>query len=121
MVVVLSAMSGQTDRLLGMAAEMQEIPDPREMDMLVSTGEQVTIALFAMAVKAAGSDAISLLGDQVHIHTDAMHTKARIESIAQLALRSGGNVYVNGQLVVFAAHQNGHGQGDVHTSTNAYA
>ncbi|RWX50854.1 Amino acid kinase family protein, partial [Candidatus Electrothrix marina] len=71
MVVVLSAMSGQTDKLLGLAADMQDMPDPREMDMLLSTGEQVTIALFAMAVKAAGSDAISLLGDQVHIHTEA--------------------------------------------------
>ncbi len=81
MVVVLSAMSGQTDKLLGMAKEMQKIPDPREMDMLLSTGEQVTISLFAMAVKAAGSDAVSLLGDQVHIHTDAMHTKARIREI----------------------------------------
>ncbi|MCI5211100.1 MAG: aspartate kinase, partial [Candidatus Electrothrix sp. ATG2] len=81
MVVVLSAMSGQTDRLLSMAAEMQEMPDLREMDMLVSTGEQVTIALFAMAVKAAGSDAVSLLGDQVRIQTDSMHTKARIKEI----------------------------------------
>ncbi len=81
MVVVLSAMSGQTDKLLGMAKKMQKIPDPREMDMLLSTGEQVTISLFAMAVKTAGSDAVSLLGDQVHIHTDAMHTKARIRDI----------------------------------------
>ena len=80
-VVVLSAMSGQTDKLLSMAAEMQEIPDQREMDMLVSTGEQVTIALFAMAIKAAGSDAVSLLGDQVRILTDDMHTKARIKEI----------------------------------------
>jgi len=78
MVVVLSAMSGETDRLLGLAADIQEIPDLREMDMLVSTGEQVTIALFAMAVKEAGSDAVSLLGDQVRIRTDAKHTKARI-------------------------------------------
>ncbi len=80
-VVVLSAMSGQTDKLLGMAADVQEIPDLREMDMLLSTGEQVTIALFAMAVKAAGGDAVSLLGDQVCIQTDAMHTKARIKKI----------------------------------------
>ena len=80
-VVVLSAMSGETDRLLGLAGEIQEIPDQREMDMLVSTGEQVTIALFAMAVKALGSDAVSLLGDQVRIHTDNRHTRARIREI----------------------------------------
>lgn len=80
-VVVLSAMSGETDRLLGLAGDIQEIPDLREMDMLLSTGEQVTISLFAMAVKAAGSDAVSLLGDQVRIHTDDMHTKARIREI----------------------------------------
>ena len=81
MVVVLSAMSGETDRLIGMAHEMQAIPDPRELDALVSTGEQVTVSLFAMAVKAAGSDAVSLLGDQVAIRTDHMHTRARIADI----------------------------------------
>lgn len=81
MVVVLSAMSGETDRLTAFAHEVQEIPDRREMDMLLSTGEQVTISLFAMAVKEAGSDAVSLLGDQVSIRTDKMHTRARIKSI----------------------------------------
>ncbi len=80
-VVVLSAMSGQTDKLLGFAADVQKIPDLREMDMLLSTGEQVTISLFAMAVKAAGSDAISLRGDQVRILTDDQHTRARIREI----------------------------------------
>ncbi len=80
-VVVLSAMSGETDRLTGFAGDIQKIPNQREMDMLLSTGEQVTIALFAMAVKAAGGDAVSLLGDQVAIHTDNMHTRARIMGI----------------------------------------
>jgi aspartate kinase len=80
-VVVLSAMSGETDRLTGFARDIHEIPNQREMDMLLSTGEQVTIALFAMAVKAAGGDAVSLLGDQVAIHTDNMHTRARIRDI----------------------------------------
>ena len=80
-VVVLSAMSGQTNLLEEYAADIQEIPDPRERDMLLSSGEQITIALFAMAVKAAGSDAISLLGDQVAIRTDKIHTKARIREI----------------------------------------
>ncbi|NLB05534.1 MAG: aspartate kinase, partial [Desulfobulbaceae bacterium] len=67
MVVVLSAMSGETDRLIGLAQAMQPIPDPREMDMLLATGEQASVALFAMAVKAAGGEAVSLLGDQVAI------------------------------------------------------
>src|SRR5690242_668347 len=77
MVVVLSAMSGETDRLTGLAHAIQRIPDLREMDMLLATGEQISVALFAMAVKEAGVDAVSLLGDQVAIHTDTMHTKAR--------------------------------------------
>ncbi|MEJ2689368.1 MAG: aspartate kinase, partial [Deltaproteobacteria bacterium] len=81
MVVVLSAMAGETNRFVDLANQMQTIPDPREMDVLLSTGEQVTIALFAMAVKEAGFDAVSLLGDQVKITTDRMHTKARIKNI----------------------------------------
>ncbi|MCI5149167.1 MAG: aspartate kinase [Candidatus Electrothrix sp. MAN1_4] len=112
MVVVLSAMSGQTDKLLGMAAEMQEMPDPREMDMLLSTGEQVTISLFAMAVKAAGSDAISLLGDQVHIHTDAMHTKARIKDIDTELIQKHLD---EGKVVVIAGFQGVDDDGDITT------
>ncbi len=81
MVVVLSAMSGETNRLTDFATEMQDIPDRREMDVLLSSGEQVTVSLFAMAVKALGDDCISFLGDQVKINTDTSHTKARIESI----------------------------------------
>ncbi|NOX26529.1 MAG: aspartate kinase [Deltaproteobacteria bacterium] len=81
MVVVLSAMAGETNRFIDMARQIQESPDEREMDVLLASGEQVTIALFAMAVKAAGYDAVSLLGDQVKIITDGMHTKARIKSI----------------------------------------
>lgn len=81
MVVVLSAMSGETDRLTGLAQSIQRRPSGREMDMILSTGEQVTIALFAMAVKERGIDAVALLGDQVSIHTDNTHTKARIQKI----------------------------------------
>ncbi|MGB5684833.1 MAG: aspartate kinase, partial [Candidatus Electrothrix sp.] len=112
MVVVLSAMSGQTDKLLGLAAEMQDMPDLREMDMLLSTGEQVTIALFAMAVKAAGSDAISLLGDQVHIHTDAMHTKARIKEIDTELMQKHLDA---GKVVVVAGFQGVDDNGDITT------
>jgi aspartate kinase len=81
MVVVLSAMAGETNRLVDLANQVQKLPDPREMDVLLASGEQVTIALFAMAVKEAGFDAVSLLGDQVKINTDQMHTRARITSI----------------------------------------
>ena len=80
-VVVLSAMAGETNRFIELASQVQEVPDPREMDVLMASGEQVTVALFAMAVKASGFDAISMLGDQVKILTDARHTKARIQSI----------------------------------------
>ncbi len=81
MVVVLSAMAGETNRFVDLAHQMQKMPDPREYDVLLSTGEQVTVALFAMAIKEAGFDSVSLLGDQVKIRTDSMHTKARIVSI----------------------------------------
>lgn len=81
MVVVLSAMAGETNRFVDLAQRMQAMPDPREMDVLLASGEQVTVALFAMAVKDEGHEAISLLGDQVKILTDRVHTKARIKSI----------------------------------------
>ncbi len=112
MVVVLSAMSGETDRLTSYALEMQEIPNRREMDMLLSTGEQVTIALFAMAVKAAGHDAISLLGDQVAIRTDNLHTKARIKSIDTDLIRRHLDA---GRVVTIAGFQGVTKDGDITT------
>ena len=111
-VVVLSAMSGETDRLLGLAADLQEIPDLREMDMLLSTGEQVTISLFAMAMKATGSDAVSLLGDQVRIHTDEMHTKARIREIDTELIKKHLN---DGKVVTIAGFQGVTDSGDITT------
>jgi len=81
MVVVLSAMAGQTDGLTGLAHEMAEDPDPRELDVLMATGEQVSVALFAMAIKSMGHDAKSLLGFQVPIQTDHLYGKARILDI----------------------------------------
>ncbi len=80
-VVVVSAMSGETDRLLRLAHELAPFPDEREMDMLLSTGERVTIALLAMALRAMGLDARSYTGRQVGIITDSTHTRARIERI----------------------------------------
>ncbi|MEW6519643.1 MAG: aspartate kinase [Thermodesulfobacteriota bacterium] len=112
MVVVLSAMAGETNRLVDLAHKMQTIPDQREMDVLLSIGEQVTVALFAMAVKEAGLDAVSLLGDQVKISTDAMHTKARIKSInAELIKRH----LDEGKIVVVAGFQGVSEDGDITT------
>jgi len=81
-VVVVSAMSGETNRLVGMAKEVQPATvDVRELDVLLATGEQVTIALLCMALKALGCEARSYTGGQVKILTDSAHSKARIESI----------------------------------------
>ena len=80
-VVVLSAMSGETDRLLKLAHEVTGIPDERELDMLLSTGERVTIALLAMELRGRGVHARSFTGRQVGIHTDSAHTKARISRV----------------------------------------
>jgi aspartate kinase len=80
--VVLSAMSGETDRLLKLAHEVTGVPDERELDMLLSTGERVTIALLAMELRGRGINARSFTGRQVGIHTDSAHTKARISRVA---------------------------------------
>ena len=88
LVVVLSAMSGETNRLIGLAKAITPDPDPRELDMMVSTGEQVTIALLAMALKKRGVDARSYTGSQVAIRTDSAFTKARIEAIEDAKMRA---------------------------------
>ncbi|MDR4478395.1 MAG: aspartate kinase [Nitrospira sp.] len=80
-VVVLSAMSGETDRLLKLAQDVTGAPDERELDMLLSTGERVTIALLAMELRGRGVNARSFTGRQVGIHTDSAHTKARISRV----------------------------------------
>mgnify|MGYP001813424518 CR=1 FL=1 len=81
MVVVLSAMAGQTDGLIQLANEVTNDPDTRELDVLMSTGEQVSVALFAITLKSMGFDARSLLGFQVGIHTDQLYGKAKIHDI----------------------------------------
>jgi aspartate kinase len=80
-VVVPSAMSGETNRLIGLAKQIMDQPDPRELDMIASTGEQVSVGLLAMALLAIGKDAVSYAGWQVAIKTDSSFTKARIQSI----------------------------------------
>lgn len=112
MLVVLSAMAGETDRLIGLAQKIQPQPDPRELDVLVSSGEQVSVALFAMAVKAAGYDAISLLGDQVAIHTDQMHSRARIASIDADRINASLD---EGKIVTVAGFQGVGDNGDITT------
>lgn len=80
-IVVVSAMSGETDKLVGFAHEITERPDEREMDLLLSSGERITSALTAMAIQNMGHDSMSFTGRQVGIKTDSSHTKAMIESI----------------------------------------
>ena len=80
-VVVVSAMSGETNRLIDLARAIDPVPSPRELDVLLSTGEQVTIALLSMALESRGCPARSYTGGQVHILTDSAFTKARILEI----------------------------------------
>lgn len=111
-VVVVSAMSGETNRLIGLAGEIQTQPDPREMDVLVSTGEQVTIALLCMALKEGGCDARSYTGGQVKIRTDSSHMKARIQEIDVDNMRAD---LKQGRVVVVAGFQGVDEQGNITT------
>ena len=111
-VVVVSAMSGETNKLIGLAQEISENPSPREMDVLVSTGEQVTIALLSMALQAAGVEARSYTGAQVCILTDAAHSKARISDIDDARVRADLN---EGRVVVVAGFQGVDQQGNITT------
>lgn len=100
--VVVSAMSGETNRLLGLAKQISAQPDERESDVLVSTGEQVTVALLAMALKEMGYSAFSMLGHQVQIETDSAFGRARIRSINADRLLSA---LTDGHIVVVAGFQ----------------
>ena len=101
-VVVLSAMSGETDKLINLAAQVSDNPDPREMDMLISTGERVTIALLAMAIQSLGHKAQSFTGRQAGIISDSVHTKARIEKITGERLKQA---LKEGKIAVVAGFQ----------------
>jgi len=87
MVVVLSAMAGETDRLIKLAKELAEDPDPRELDVLLATGEQVTVSLFSMFLSAQGVPATSLLSHQARIYTDRAYGRARIVGIDTARIR----------------------------------
>ncbi len=101
-VVVVSAMGHQTDILVDLAKQITDRPSAREMDMLLSTGEQVSVALFAMAIQAAGRKAVSLTGAQIGIRTDSTHTKARIKSISTDNVK---NLLADGAIVIAAGFQ----------------
>ncbi len=111
-VVVLSAMAGQTNYLISLALEMQSQPDRRELDVLLATGEQVTISLFSMAVKARGFDAESFLGYQIPIETDTAHTRARIRNIPTDRLK---RAIEQGKIPVVAGFQGVDNLGDITT------
>ncbi len=111
-VVVVSAMSGETNRLVGLAKSIQEEPTPREYDVLLSTGEQVTIALLSMALEKRGCPARSYTGGQVHILTDSTHNKARILSIDDKRMREDLS---KGRVVVVAGFQGRDEAGNITT------
>ena len=112
LVVVPSAMSGETNRLIALATQLQPQPDPRELDMIASTGEQVSVGLLAMALKAIGVEAVSYAGWQVPVRTDDAHTKARIESIDDARVRADLDA---GRVVIVAGFQGVGTQGDITT------
>jgi aspartate kinase len=101
-VMVVSAMGHQTDHLIDLAREVNERPPAREMDMLLSTGEQVSVALMAMAIHSLGSQAISFTGAQIGIRTDSTHTKARIRSITTERMKKALD---EGKIVIAAGFQ----------------
>ncbi|MBS1157057.1 MAG: aspartate kinase [Proteobacteria bacterium] len=111
-VVVVSAMSGETNRLIALAKEVQTNPDPRELDVIVSTGEQVTIGLLAMALKEIGVDAVSYTGGQVKILTDSAFTKARIQQIDDANMRAD---LAAGKIVIVAGFQGVDAEGNITT------
>ncbi len=101
-VMVVSAMGKNTDALIELAGQVNERPPAREMDMLLSTGEQVSVALMAMAIESLGYDAISFTGAQIGIRTDSTHTKARIQSISTDRMKTA---LENGRIVIAAGFQ----------------
>jgi aspartate kinase len=111
-VVVVSAMSGVTDNLIKLAREIMPLPSEREMDMLLATGEQTTIALTAMALHALGIEAISLTGAQAGIVTDGVHTKAKIQNITPKQVH---HLLDAGKVVIVAGFQGQTSEGQITT------
>ncbi len=111
-VVVPSAMSGETNRLIGLAKQIMDQPDPRELDMIASTGEQVSVGLLAMALLAIGKDAVSYAGWQVAVKTDSSFTKARIQSIDDAKVRADLDA---GRIVIITGFQGVDDNGNIST------
>ena len=111
-VVVPSAMSGETNRLIALAKEIMPQPDPRELDMLASTGEQVSVALLSMALQTIGKQAVSYAGWQVPIKTDSAFTKARIQSIDDERVRKD---LAAGKIVIITGFQGVDDNGNITT------
>ena len=112
LVVVPSAMSGETNRLLGLAKELSDRPNPRELDMIASTGEQVSVGLLSIALQAEGLDAVSYAGWQVPIKTNSAFTKARIESIDDARVRAD---LAAGRVVIITGFQGVDPEGHITT------
>lgn len=112
LVVVVSAMGGETDRLLQLATEIYEAPPARELDVLLASGEQVSVALLSMALHRRGCDARSYMGHQVHILTDNAHGKARIRGIDDARVREDLG---RGRVVVVAGFQGVDEEGNITT------
>jgi aspartate kinase len=111
-IVVPSAMSGETNRLIGLAKQIMDQPDPRELDMIASTGEQVSVGLLSMALKAIGKEAVSYAGWQVAIKTDSAFTKARIQSIDDEKVKRD---LAAGKIVIITGFQGVDAEGNIAT------
>ena len=111
-IVVVSAMSGETNRLTALARKISPQPKPREIDVLLSTGEQVTIALLAMALESQGYEAISFTGGQIKILTDDFHTKARIKEIETSSIKKEIS---SGKITIVAGFQGVDSKGNITT------
>jgi aspartate kinase len=111
-VVIVSAMSGETNRLLGLAKQIAEVPNERELDVIASTGEQVSVGLVALAIQAEGGKAVSLLGHQVRILTDSAFARARIQEIDAHAIT---DALKEGKIAVVAGFQGVDRRGNITT------
>jgi aspartate kinase len=111
-VVIVSAMSGETNRLLGLAKQLSDLPNERELDVIASTGEQVTVGLLALAIQAEGGSAVSLLGHQVRILTDSAFARARIQDIDARAITAA---LEEGKIAVVAGFQGVDKDGNITT------
>jgi aspartate kinase len=111
-VVIVSAMSGETNRLLALAKQLSELPSESELDVIVSTGEQVSVGLVALAIHAEGGEAVSLLGHQVRILTDSAFSRARIKEIDARAI---GSALKDGKIAVIAGFQGVDESGNITT------